>query len=158
MAACARLVIICGLPGSGKTTLARRLEDGLPAVRFCPDEWMEAMSFDLYDELTRDRIEQLQWRLAQQTLLCGANAIIEWGTWGQSERDRLRYGARKIGAAVELHYLTASPAVLLERLQERGREDPPITKEMLSGYLEVFDEPTNEELALFDVPLIQTLG
>ncbi|MEM6338151.1 MAG: AAA family ATPase [Bacteroidota bacterium] len=44
------LVIICGLPGAGKTTHARRLERELDAVRFGPDEWMEALGMDLYDE------------------------------------------------------------------------------------------------------------
>ncbi|MEK7765765.1 MAG: AAA family ATPase, partial [bacterium] len=45
-----RLIIVCGLPGSGKTTLAKRLEGQLGAIRFAPDEWMEALSIDLYDE------------------------------------------------------------------------------------------------------------
>ncbi len=33
-----RLVIICGLPGSGKTTLAKALERRLRAILFEPDE------------------------------------------------------------------------------------------------------------------------
>jgi uridine kinase len=32
------LIIVCGLPGSGKTTHARRLEQELCAVRFYPDD------------------------------------------------------------------------------------------------------------------------
>ena len=32
--------LLCGLPGAGKTTLARQLEAGLPAVRFSLDERM----------------------------------------------------------------------------------------------------------------------
>jgi predicted kinase len=35
----ARLILICGLPGSGKTTLAKELEPGVPAIRLSPDEW-----------------------------------------------------------------------------------------------------------------------
>ena len=38
-----RLIIVCGLPGSGKTTLAKWLEGKLRAVRLAPDEWMDAM-------------------------------------------------------------------------------------------------------------------
>jgi predicted kinase len=48
--------MICGLPGSGKTTLARRVEAESAAVRFTPDEWMAALGFHIYDE-ARDRVE-----------------------------------------------------------------------------------------------------
>jgi hypothetical protein len=37
-------------PGSGKTTLAKALESRLRAIRFAPDEWVDAFSLNLYDE------------------------------------------------------------------------------------------------------------
>jgi|SRR5215831_5534581 len=103
-----RLIIMCGLPGSGKTTFAKVFEKQFRALRFAPDEWMSSLSLDLYDEERRGRIEELQWKLAQQLLTLGLIVVIEWGTWGRSERDRLREGARALGAAVELHFLDAS--------------------------------------------------
>ena len=145
-----RLIIVCGLPGSGKTTLARVLESRLRAVRFSPDEWMDALSLDLYDEERRGRIEALQWQFGQRLLSLGLRVIIEWGTWGRSERDALRLGARALGAAVELHYLPATPDVLFERLQRRARENPPIEREAVTRWFEMFQAPTPEEMALFD--------
>ena len=149
-----RLIVICGLPGSGKTTLAKQIEKKLSAIRFSPDEWMDALSIDLYDEDRRGKIETLQWKLAQDLLMCGQTVIIEWGVWGRAERDALRTGARSLGAAVELHYLSASPDVLFERIQRRGIENPPITRDMVSQWFETFEAPTPEEIALFDTPCL----
>jgi predicted kinase len=149
-----RLIIVCGLPGSGKTTLAQALESKLHAVRFSPDEWMDALSLNLYDEEKRGKIEALQWKFGQELLALGLIVIIEWGTWGRCERDTLRLGARALGAAAELHYLPMPVDVIFERIQRRGRENPPIKRADLSQWFEMFQAPTPEEIALFDEPLI----
>lgn len=145
-----KLVIVCGLPGSGKTTYSRQVEARLCAIRFCRDEWMSALTVSLWDERVRDRVESLQWQLAEQLLALGVTVIIEWGTWARSERDTLRRKARALGAAVELHYLAASVDALFERLQHRAVENPPIAREHLLQWAHVFEAPTDEERALFD--------
>jgi len=150
----ARLIIVCGLPGSGKTTLARTLESKLRAVRLSPDEWMDALSLNLWEEEKRTKIEVLQWKFAQQLLALGLTVIIEWGTWARTERDTLRLGARALGAAVELHYVSAPAEVLFDRIQRRAREQPPIDRNVVSRWFEIFQSPTTEELALFDEPLV----
>jgi predicted kinase len=144
------LIIVCGLPGAGKTTHARRLEAERGAIRFCPDEWMKSLGLDLYDEAARERIEALQWSIGRQLLARGVSIVIEWGTWGRSERDALRDGARALGAGVELHYLHGSPETLFERVQRRGMESPPITRADFEKWIASFEEPTAEEAALFD--------
>jgi predicted kinase len=146
----ASLIIVCGLPGSGKTTHARQVQEKLRAIRFCPDEWMNALSLDIWDEPRREKIERLQWQLAQQLLALGLTVIIEWGTWGRSERDGLRLGARELGAAVELHYLSAPVDALLDRIRRRGMENPPISREHWFEWARAFEAPTAEEQALFD--------
>ena len=138
--------------------LARMLESRLRAVRFSPDEWMDALSLNLYDEEKRGRIEALQWKLGQKLLALGLIVNIEWGTWGRSERDTLRLGARALGAAVELHYLTAPEEVLFERIQRRGIENPPIERDAVSQWFEMFQAPTPEETALFDEPVVADLA
>ena len=148
-----KLIIVCGLPGSGKTTYARELEEKLHAVRFCPDEWMATLSLDLWDDSRRADIERLQWEFGQQLLAYGLSIIIEWGTWGRSERDELRLRARELGASVELHYLPASVDLLVERVKRRCMEHPAITREQLVHWAEIFQAPATEEMALFDCAL-----
>lgn len=145
-----RLIVICGLPGSGKTTLAKRLESERSAVRFSADDWMTALTINLHDETVRDRIEALQWTVCQQLLAKGLTTIVEWGSWGRWERDILRKRARELGAAVELHYLSAPVEVLFERIERRAMEDPPITRDMVMKWASIIEIPTQEELQLFD--------
>lgn len=149
-----KLIIVCGLPGAGKTTLAKELESKISAIRFCPDEWMDDLELDLYDEEKRGKIEMLQWKLTQQLLARGLIVIIEWGTWGRAERDALRLKARELGAKVELYFLSASLDVLFDRVQRRGMENPPIQKEDIVRWLEVFQTPASHEMALYDYAVI----
>lgn len=147
-----RLIIVCGLPGAGKTTVATELTQRHNGVRYSPDDWMDALGINLWDEAKRAGIEALQWQQAQSLLALGGTAVIEWGTWARAERDTLREGARALGAFVELVHMDAPIDVLLDRVTKRGRESPPIDRAMLEDALRSFERPTSEELALYDPP------
>lgn len=146
------LTIVCGLPGSGKTSAADAIVEATGAMRLSPDDWMARLGVSLWDEGLRERIEQLQWQIGQELLEQRADVVIEWGTWGRDERDRLREDARALGARVELIVLDAEDEELWRRISARGAEDPPLTREHLADYRAAFERPTPEELALFDPP------
>jgi predicted kinase len=152
-----RLVVVCGLPGSGKTTHARALAAKISdAARFCPDDWMVAAGINLWDAVAREQIESCQWQLTRGILSQGRTAIIEWGTWGRSERDKLRLGARALGANVELHYLDVPADALFERVRARKLESPGISLDDLRKWSEAFERPAPEEIALFDAVAVVT--
>jgi predicted kinase len=149
-----RLILICGLPGSGKTTLAKRLAVEVPAVRLCPDEWKHDLGIDYDDEDGRVRLEQRLWRLGQELLALGQSVILENGFWAREERDELRLAARDLGVAVELHYLDASVDELWRRLEIRNElaapGTAPIARDDLEKWARQFEAPDAAEQALFD--------
>ena len=151
-----RLILICGLPGSGKTTLAKQLASEVPAVRLCPEEWKHDLGIDYYDEQGRVRLEKRLWRLAQELLGLGQSVILENGFWAREEREELRLGARSLNVAVELHYLEAAVDELWRRLEMRNEEAKPgtvpIKREDLEKWADQFEAPDASELALFDEP------
>jgi len=146
------LIIVCGLPGSGKTTTAKQFAVERVGVRLSPDEWMTALGVNLWDSGLRERVEALQWSVAQDLLRAGATAIVEWGTWAREERDALRVRARELGASVELHCLDVPAGELWRRIQERDLEDPPIVRSDVDDWLHAFQVPDEAEMRLYDAP------
>jgi predicted kinase len=152
--ACGRLVVITGLPGSGKTTLATTLADSMPARRMCPDDWMMASGIDLWDVSVRAQIEAFQLTLSLDLLRTGQNVVIEWGVWSRAERDGLREAARSIEAPVELRYVYADADELWRRIVERDLEgrwgSRSIQRHDLDEWTRIYQPPTDDELATYD--------
>lgn len=150
----ATLFLMCGLPGSGKTTLARKVERERDALRLTPDEWIAR----LYGtELTppaldwcRDPVESVQWEVAERALRLGVNVVLDFGFWSRMEREEFRARAAALGAGSEIYFLDVPRAQLSARIAARIAEPPPgtfrVTEAQLDAWWQVFEPPTADEL------------
>ena len=155
------LHLICGLPGSGKTVLAKSIAASTGAFRFEPDQWIKLIWGDKAESegnQYRHQIEQLQWMVAKQALLRSIDVIIEWGTWGRDEREKLRADAKALGAKVKFYYLNVPRDLLRQRILNRNRRPGPhdfhIPEPEIDTFLDdcfrAFQAPTEEEFTTYD--------
>jgi hypothetical protein len=123
-----RFVVISGLPGSGKTTLGRRLATALGFPLLDKDEILEALfdSLGVGDAAWRNRLSRsadvvLQ-RLADQT--SGAVLASFWRHSQASGESGTPTGwlSSLSGKVVEVH-CACSPAIAAERFAARKRHD-----------------------------------
>lgn len=150
----ATLFLICGLPGSGKTTLAKQLEYSIPALRLSPDEWIAPLLLDATDTAELDRlrspIEAVQWNVAERLLTLGINVVLEWGFWSREERNYYRNQAEALGAQVQLRYLQVERDELWARLSQRNANLPAgtfvVTEAQLDLWSSWFEPPAADEL------------
>jgi predicted kinase len=144
------LYLICGLPGSGKTTAARTVERDHNAVRLAPDEWMARIVGDGWDYRRRERVDEIQWALAQRLLTLGINVVMEQGFWRRAERQAYRARAFELCADSKLIYCDATRDELKRRLVARNADLPPdtfvVTPEQLDEMWPHFEPPGDDEL------------
>lgn len=157
------LHLICGLPCSGKTTLARELEREYDALRLTPDDWVMAMlgmpakGTPLGElQAIRNPIETLLFDHALRLLTLDVDVILDFGVWTRSEREEFRARAAAVGARTELHFTDAPEDVLLARLAERNASLPPGTfwldPAWMRDWFHMIERPTADELQPRDAP------
>lgn len=145
--------LLFGFLGSGKTTLAKRLELQHSAIRFTPDEWMARLfGEDPPSDSFRERaaaILDIMQPIWARCLSLGVNVVLDFGFWSRAERDRVRAAVEEIGATPTLWAMSCSDDEARERIalrNEAGHRSlyiAPATFDLLKARVEPLgaDEP-----------------
>lgn len=116
--------LLYGLAGSGKSALARAIEEEEETLRFSLDEWMAR----LYPEADPASpqygarvaaVRALIRDIALQALHAGVDVVLDWNAWSRARRDWAVELADEAGATVILHHLTAGLEEASARLAGR---------------------------------------
>lgn len=154
------LFVFCGLPGAGKTSIARQVEQKTGAVRLNTDEWMADLELDFFGSEQRDLLQDRLIKHGEQLLAQKLDVILEDGQWSRQERDEKVEMAKRYGARIVVYVFDLSTEELWKRLEHRNNNLThgaiPLTRELLDSYVELFQVPSNEELRAYDEAHIYT--
>jgi predicted kinase len=150
------LLLMVGLPGSGKTTRAKELAAAHRALRLTPDEWMKPLFGDTDADGRRDVLEGRLIDVAWQALRLGTDVVLDFGLWARDERSALRWLAASAGASCRVVYLPIGRDLQLHRIARRQATSPhttfPISDADVDRWREQFQVPDAAELAGGPVP------
>jgi predicted kinase len=145
------LHLTVGLPGAGKTTLARRIAADERILRLTPDEWMAPL-FGHHDAAgRRDILEGRMIWVAHQVLVSRSSVVLDFGCWSAEERYAIRAVAESAGAAFDLREVSVDEQTRRARAAARWESEPeatfPMSESDHDGYVSAYQPPSPAELA-----------
>jgi predicted kinase len=146
-----RVIFMCGPAGSGKSTVARQLEQqGMTRLSFDQEARSRSITtMPLPEDLHRDIEHVLRARLAN-LVRAGSDAVLDFSFWSRHMRDEYRQFLSPFGVVPETVYLATDRATVLRRIAARvssagDGDDFKISIELAAFYFDHFEVPSAAE-------------
>jgi len=155
----ARIHLICGATGAGKSTYSAALAQDVCGVRFSIDEWMQRlhnadqpseMRFDWFYERVQRNCAQMR-RMAEQLCEIDVPAVFDCGLTNAEERAIFADWAEEMGYSMQLHYVDVHHDIRWGRVQKRNQEQAEtfqfeVTREMFDFIESIWQPPSDSEM------------
>jgi predicted kinase len=124
----ARVILVVGATGAGKTTYARKLADELGALRFSIDEWMgplfakdspQPIQFEWMMERI-GRCEAMMLTLVSQAARRGVSSVLDLGFTKRAHREAIAAACADAGYVSAIHFVDGDSTVRWERVKKRN--------------------------------------
>jgi predicted kinase len=165
----ARIHLIIGPVGAGKSTFAKKLSEEHRAPRLILDEWMALLFrpdrpedgvFAWYRERTERCVEMIL-RVSESILATGTDVVLEIGMIFRADRLRLYQRVDAAQYPLAIYVLEASREARRERVEKRNLEKGPtfsmaVPPEIFEMASDLWEMPEKDELANRDARIIFT--
>jgi hypothetical protein len=140
---------MCGPAGSGKSTVARQLEQqGMTRLSFDQEAWSRGITtMPLPEDVHREIEHVLRGRLTD-LVRAGSNVVLDFSFWSRRMRDEYRDFLRPFGVVPETVYLATDRATVLQRIAARAAgdgDDFKLSTDLAAFYFDHFEIPSTAE-------------
>jgi len=120
------LIIVCGLPGTGKTTLAKRIADETKSFLLNTDIIRKKVIYDPdYTEREKEMIYNLLFEMAEKFLLTGKNVVLDGTFYKKELRERAKEIAKKTKNKFRIIEVVCSEEIVRKGMKEREMKKTP---------------------------------
>jgi hypothetical protein len=131
-----KVVLVCGMVGSGKTFIAKQVAKLLKAVYLSTDEvrWYEVVPYDLgydhdnlfkinrFDKKGFEKVYRTIWQRAKKYLSLDSKVVIDATFLNRRRKLWATLLSRKVNGKLCLMHVKTNPEVILKRLERRKKE------------------------------------
>ena len=146
-----RLILVCGLPGSGKSTAARLIAARLSAVSIVNDAVRrELFAVRTYSQKESNAIYAAVFERTRQSLAAGEHTVVDATNGRAAWRCKMMDLAHALGAHYAAVYVTVTDAVAAARLNARTAD---LSEADFGVYLlmkPTFEPPCSEHTIVID--------
>jgi len=117
------LIIVCGLPGTGKTTLSKRIADETKSFLLNTDVIRKKITEDpKYTEREKSLIYELLFEMAEKFLLTGKNVILDGTFYREELRERAKEIARNTRNKYKIIEIICDEKLIKKAMVERKKD------------------------------------
>jgi len=117
------LILVAGLPGSGKSYFSKHLARELNARHLSSDRMRAAMKLmGKYDEESKQKVYDRLEEQAREALKKGENVLIDATFHKKKRREQFATLARQSGARLKVICIDADASLIRERLKKKRKE------------------------------------
>lgn len=145
----AKLYLICGFLGAGKTTYSKKLADITGALYLNPDDWcMQLFSKEEYEQHWEQCFAQtieFLWDKIKEVSKHHQDVIFDMGFWTKASREEARNRAIQFEMEPILYYIYAPDDILKQRISRRTGAIAQKNYQQFEQIKSAFEAPQSDE-------------
>lgn len=145
----ARVVVLCGLPGVGKTTVGEAIAERVDGRLLRTDVVRQELVEDpTYSEAEIERVYRALFERAVETVRSGESVVLDATFRSRDLRARAREAAERAGVPIQFVRVTCEQSVAVARIRERTDDESDAGVEDYDRFREIFDPLEREHVTV----------